>query len=82
MRVFPGNTADPDAFTEIVTVIRDTLGIEKLVLVGDRGMITSARIDALRKLNDNPDTAPISAGSPRCVHPRSPNSPATTGRCR
>ena len=27
------------------------------MLVGDRGMITSARIDALRKLNDNPDTA-------------------------
>ena len=57
VRVFPGNTADPVAFTEIVTVIRDTLGIARLVLVGDRGMITSARIEALRKLNDNPDTA-------------------------
>ena len=57
VRVFPGNTADPDAFTEIVTVIRDTLGIQRLVLVGDRGMITSARIDALRELNDDPDTA-------------------------
>jgi len=57
VRVFPGNTADPDAFTEIVTVIRDELGIQQLVLVGDRGMITSARIEALRKLNDNPDTA-------------------------
>jgi hypothetical protein len=57
VRVFAGNTADPEAFTQIVTVIRDTLGIEKLVLVGDRGMITSARIDALRELNDNPDTA-------------------------
>ena len=57
VRVFDGSTADPIAFTEIVTVIRDTLGIAQLVLVGDRGMITSARIDALRKLNDNPDTA-------------------------
>ena len=57
VRVFDGSTADPVAFTEIVTVIRDTLGIAQLVLVGDRGMITSARIDALRKLNDNPDTA-------------------------
>ena len=57
VRVFPGNTADPDAFTEIVTVIRDELGIAQLVLVGDRGMITSARIDALRKLNEDPDTA-------------------------
>ena len=27
------------------------------MLVGDRGMITSARIAALRKLNDDPDTA-------------------------
>jgi hypothetical protein len=54
---FPGNTADPDAFTEIIPAIRDTLGIQQLVLVGDRGMITSVRIDALRKLNDNPDTA-------------------------
>ena len=57
VRVFSGNTADPVALTEIVTVIRDTLGIARLVLVGDRGMITSARIEALRKLNDNPDTA-------------------------
>ncbi|MFZ2511382.1 MAG: IS1634 family transposase, partial [Gordonia sp. (in: high G+C Gram-positive bacteria)] len=57
VRVFAGNTADPDAFTQIVTVIRDELDIQKLVLVGDRGMITSARIDALRTLNEDPDTA-------------------------
>jgi hypothetical protein len=57
VRVFAGNTADPVAFTEIVPVIRDTFGLEKLVLVGDRGMITTARIDALRELNDDPDTA-------------------------
>ena len=57
VRVFAGNTADPVTFTEIVTVIRDELCIAELVLVGDRGMITSARIDALRKLNDDPDTA-------------------------
>jgi hypothetical protein len=57
VRVFSGNTADPDAFTEIVKVVKDKLGIDKLVLVGDRGMITAARIDALRELNDNPDTA-------------------------
>jgi hypothetical protein len=53
MRVFPGNTADPTAFTEIVAVIRDKFGFEKLVLVGDRGMITTARITALRELNDS-----------------------------
>ncbi|MGH3555563.1 MAG: IS1634 family transposase, partial [Mycobacterium sp.] len=52
VRVFAGNTADPTAFTEIVPVIRDTFGIKKLVLVGDRGMITSARIAALRELGE------------------------------
>src|SRR5271168_2987068 len=53
VRVFPGNTADPTAFTEIVAVIRDKFGFQKLVLVGDRGMITTARITALRELNDS-----------------------------
>jgi hypothetical protein len=53
VRVFEGSTADPVAFTEIVTVVKDKLGVTKLVLVGDRGMITTARIDALRKLNNN-----------------------------
>ena len=52
-----GNTADPDAFTDIIPVIRDTFALENLVLVGDRGMITTARIAALRELNDDPDTA-------------------------
>jgi len=55
VRVFSGNTADPESFTEIIKVVKDKLGINKLVLVGDRGMITTARIDALRELNDNPD---------------------------
>jgi Transposase DDE domain len=51
-RVFKGNTADPNAFINIVEVVRTTFGLEKLVLVGDRGMITSARIKALGELND------------------------------
>jgi hypothetical protein len=56
VRVFAGNTDDPTAFTQIVQVIKDKLGIARLVLVGDRGMITGARIDKLRELNNNPDT--------------------------
>jgi hypothetical protein len=55
-RVLPGNTADPAAFTDIVEVIVDTFGIDELVLVGDRGMITSARIAALRELNTTAGT--------------------------
>jgi hypothetical protein len=52
VRVFPGNTGDPAAFTEIVKVIRDKFGLAKMVMVGDRGMITSARIEALNQLED------------------------------
>jgi Transposase DDE domain len=52
VRVFSGDTADPTAFTDIVEVIRVSFGLDRLVLVGDRGMITSARIEALRELND------------------------------
>ena len=50
VRVFPGNTADPQSFTEAVTVVREKFGLEQMVMVGDRGMITAARIDALREL--------------------------------
>jgi Transposase DDE domain len=57
VRVFAGNTDDPTAFTQIVQVIKDKLGIARLVLVGDRGMITGARIDKLRELNDKPGAA-------------------------
>ena len=52
VRVFPGNTGDPAAFTEIVTVIRGKFGLAKMVMVGDRGMITSARIAALNQADD------------------------------
>jgi hypothetical protein len=52
VRVFPGNTGDPGAFTEIVKVVRDKFGLAQMVMVGDRGMITSARIQALNQLQD------------------------------
>jgi hypothetical protein len=57
VRVVPGDTADPVAFTKIVGEIPATFALEQLVLVGDRGMITSARIGMLRELNDDADTA-------------------------
>jgi Transposase DDE domain len=52
VRVFPGNTGDPTAFVEAVRIVRDKFGLRRMVMVGDRGMITSARIDALRELPD------------------------------
>ena len=50
VRVFPGNTADPTAFTTIVEAVKDTFKLTDMVMVGDRGMITSARVEALREL--------------------------------
>ncbi len=52
VRVLPGSTGDPAAFTQIVQVVREKFGLEKMVMVGDRGMITSARIRALNRLED------------------------------
>ena len=49
VRVLPGNTGDPAAFTGIVTVVRDKFKLARMVMVGDRGMITSARIGALKE---------------------------------
>ena len=53
MRVFDGSTADPAAFTGIVGVLREKFGLAKMVMVGDRGMITSARIAALNQPGDD-----------------------------
>jgi hypothetical protein len=53
VRVFEGNTADPAAFTEIAEVVRNKFGLARMVMAGDRGMITSARIEALRELDGN-----------------------------
>jgi hypothetical protein len=52
VRVFPGNTGDPSAFTTIVDVVREKFGLAQMVMVGDRGMITSARIRALNQQED------------------------------
>jgi len=50
VRVFAGNTGDPKTFPEAVDAVRGTFALEQMVMVGDRGMITSARIKELRKL--------------------------------
>jgi Transposase DDE domain len=50
VEVLAGNTADPTAFTRMVERVRGRFKLDELVLVGDRGMITAARVDALRGL--------------------------------
>lgn len=49
VEVFDGNTADPSTLRAQVEKVKDRFAISRMVLVGDRGMITSARIhDDLR----------------------------------
>src|SRR6266852_896201 len=52
VRVFPGSTGDPAAFTEIARVVREKFALDRMVMVGDLGMITSARIAALNAAED------------------------------
>ena len=44
IEVFKGNTGDPTTVAAQVTKVKDQFGIEKVVLVGDRGMLTAARL--------------------------------------
>jgi len=49
IEVHPGNTADPASLGSAVTRVKDRFGIERVVFVGDRGMITEARVRALKE---------------------------------
>ena len=44
VEVFEGNTSDPKTVATQVKKLRERFGLSDVVLVGDRGMITSARI--------------------------------------
>lgn len=47
--VFKGNTGDPKTLLPQVDKLRDSFGLERIVLIGNRGMITQTQIDALRE---------------------------------
>jgi hypothetical protein len=44
IEVFKGNTGDPATVAAQVTRVKDRFGIGRVVLVGDRGMLTAARL--------------------------------------
>ena len=46
VEVFEGNTGDPKTLGTQIEKLRARFGLKRIVLVGDRGMITDARIDA------------------------------------
>jgi len=50
VEAFAGNTADPATLEAQLAKLRDRFGLEHFVLVGDRGMLTSARIERLRAM--------------------------------
>jgi transposase len=47
--VYPGNTADPTTVPDQVAKLRQRFALKRVVLVGDRGMLTQTRIDTLRE---------------------------------
>jgi len=49
--VFEGNTADPKTLLPQVEKVRTSFGLDRLIMVGDRGMISNIQIEAMRKLD-------------------------------
>jgi len=48
--VFEGSTGDPKTLLPQVEKVREEFGIERFVLVGDRGMLTQKQIDSIQEL--------------------------------
>jgi hypothetical protein len=49
VEVFAGNTGDPATVAQQVAKLKQRFGIERITWVGDRGMLTSARIEQVLK---------------------------------
>ncbi|MGZ6565619.1 MAG: IS1634 family transposase [Solirubrobacteraceae bacterium] len=50
VQVHPGNTADPSTVPGVIDTIKQRFGIERVILVGDRAMITDAHATTLKEL--------------------------------
>jgi transposase len=48
VEVYPGNTGDPSTVGDQVDKLRNRFGISRVVLVGDRGMLTQTQIEKLK----------------------------------
>src|SRR5262249_39581980 len=49
VHVYPGNTADPKTVPDQVEALTKRFGLSRVVLVGDRGMLTQTQIDVLKE---------------------------------
>jgi hypothetical protein len=50
VQVHPGNTADPSTVPGVIDTVKERFGIERVILVGDRAMITDAHAATLKQL--------------------------------
>lgn len=50
VKVHPGNTADPSTVPGVIDQVKDKFGIERVILVGDRAMITDAHAQTIKDL--------------------------------
>jgi transposase len=48
VQVYPGNTGDPTTVPDRVEALTKRFGLSRVVLVGDRGMLTQTQIDVLK----------------------------------
>ena len=49
VQVYPGNTGDPSTVPDQVAKLSHQFGLSRVVLVGDRGMLTQTQINTLKK---------------------------------
>jgi transposase len=49
VQVYPGHTGDPKTAPDQVEALTQRFGLSRVVLVGDRGMLTQTQIDVLKK---------------------------------
>ena len=49
LSVYPGNTGDPTTIQDQVAKLKTDFGLKRLVLVGDRGMLTEAQIEKMKR---------------------------------
>ena len=58
VKVYAGNTGDPTTVSDQVEKLRERFGLKRVVLVGDRGMLTPPQVE---KLKDHPGLGWITA---------------------
>ena len=49
IQAYPGNTADPNTVADQVVKLQERFGLEQVVLVGDRGLLTQVQIEHLKR---------------------------------